>query len=138
MESPRINSSIREQRLNFSARFVSNDNVRAGKRKDQRRDPGRILSINLAGVCALFWDFFCRSGLRPRTPSKIPAAGYFDTFIGVMDPGTAMQKYRHLYFFGNLNQYSSEQRASLKYFNAKGLSEIDSQGAYVLQEWIRP
>jgi hypothetical protein len=55
-----------------------------------------------------------------------------------MDPGTAMQKYRHLYFFGNLNQYSSEERSSLKYFIAKGLSEIDSQGAYVLQEWIRP
>jgi hypothetical protein len=64
--------------------------------------------------------------------------GYFDTFSGFIDPGTIVQKYRHLYFFGNLNQYSSQERASLKYFNAKGVSEIHSQGAYVLQEWIRP
>jgi hypothetical protein len=73
-----------------------------------------------------------------RSICSFPWTGCFDTFIGIMDPGTAMQKYRHLYFFGNLNQYSSEERSSLKYFIAKGLSEIDSQGAYVLQEWIRP
>lgn len=64
--------------------------------------------------------------------------GDFDTFSDFIDPANIIQKYRHLYFFGNLNQYSVNQRANLRYFNAKGLSEIDSQGAYVLQEWIRP
>jgi hypothetical protein len=64
--------------------------------------------------------------------------GYFDTFSSLMDRDTITQKYRHLYFFGNRNQYTAEERANLKYFDAKGLSEIDSQGPYVLQEWIRP
>jgi hypothetical protein len=64
--------------------------------------------------------------------------GYFDTFSGFIEPGVITQKYRHLYFFGNANKYRFDKPANLKYFSAKGLSEIDGQGDYVLQEWIRP
>ena len=64
--------------------------------------------------------------------------GDFETFGDFIDPGAIIQKYRHLYFFGNSNAYPIDKRANIKYFNAKGLSNIEIQGVYVLQEWIRP
>jgi hypothetical protein len=65
--------------------------------------------------------------------------GYFENFSDYIEPGVITQKCAHLYFFGNFNKYRFDWHAkNLKYFDAKGLSDIDSQGEYVLQEWIRP
>jgi hypothetical protein len=64
--------------------------------------------------------------------------GYFENFSEFIKPDIITQKYPHLYFFGNMNKYRLNEHANLKYFDAKGLSEIVSQGDYVLQEWIRP
>lgn len=64
--------------------------------------------------------------------------GYFDTFNNFIEPSVIMQKYEHLYFFGNRNAYRFDKSGNLKYFSAKGISDIYSEGDYVLQEWVRP
>ncbi|MFY9984752.1 MAG: hypothetical protein WAK31_08325 [Chthoniobacterales bacterium] len=58
--------------------------------------------------------------------------GKFQTFTEFIEPEVVMQKYDHLYFFGNLSFFPKVDG-----FDPTTFKTIDHAGAYYLQKWIR-
>lgn len=126
----------RHDQLSFYARV----NVRT--RDAVRVDYYRSISPEFAFY---FGNAYAGGAFAGALKEKYPRAlfynifdGLFEDFTNSIEPPEVLRRYSHLYFLGNPNLFHSSGFGTQRYFNAKGLKEIDHQGDYVLQEWIRP
>lgn len=94
---------------------------------------------------AMYWgNAFARRAFAPLLEKKYPRAlffnifnGKFETFGDFLDPSSIFLKYDRLYFFGNVASMNGDNWGKIQYFDSKYLQEVDRQGRYVLQRWIR-
>jgi hypothetical protein len=136
LRTPKTYLHLRSARLD-QLRLYSR--VKGETGEDTRVDYYRAISPEFA---MYFGNAFARRAFTPWLEKKYPRAlffnifnGKFDTFRRFLEPSSIFPKYDRLYFFGNAGSMNGE--GNIQYFDSKSLQEVDRQGSYVLQRWIR-